>query len=171
MIRGQEDSLEEENGNPLQYSCLKNPIDREAWWAIAQRVTKSQTRAHMDTHILTNYFPLLMLSVTERDTLDLPNTNVNLPFLVLVLNFYFINLGALLLYPSGFVSVASWLLYWLSHQGSPKNPGVGSLSLLQRIVPTQELNRGLLHCRRILYLLSYQGSPTFWKMNHFIIVN
>ena len=30
---GQEDSLEEENGNPLQYSCLKNPMDREAWWA------------------------------------------------------------------------------------------------------------------------------------------
>ena len=39
----------------------------------------------------------------------------------------------------------------------PKNTGVGSLSLLQRIFLTQELNRGLLHCRRILYQLSYQG--------------
>ena len=43
--------------------------------------------------------------------------------------------------------------------GKPKNTGVGSLSLLQRIVLTQESNQGLLHCRRILYQLSYQGSP------------
>ena len=44
-------------------------------------------------------------------------------------------------------------------QGKPKNSGVGSLFLLQGIFPTQELNWGLLHCRRILYQLSYQGSP------------
>ena len=44
-------------------------------------------------------------------------------------------------------------------QGKPKNTGVGSLSLLQWIFPTQESNRGLLHCRWILYQLSYQGSP------------
>ena len=43
--------------------------------------------------------------------------------------------------------------------GKPKNTGMGSLSLLQGIFPTQESNRGLLHCRRILYQLSYQGSP------------
>ena len=35
---------------------------------------------------------------------------------------------------------------------------MGSLSLLQWIVPTQGLNWGLLHCRWILYQLSYQGS-------------
>ena len=40
-----------------------------------------------------------------------------------------------------------------------KNTGVGSLSLLQRIFPTQKSNQDLLHCRQILYLLSYQGSP------------
>ena len=39
----------------------------------------------------------------------------------------------------------------------PKNTGVGSLSLLQGIFPTQESNWGLLHCRRILYQLSYEG--------------
>ena len=44
-------------------------------------------------------------------------------------------------------------------QGKPNNTGVGSLSLLQRIFPTQESNWGLLHCRWILYQLSYQGSP------------
>ena len=34
----------EGNGNPLQYSCLENPMDRGAWWATVYRVTKSQTR-------------------------------------------------------------------------------------------------------------------------------
>ena len=43
--------------------------------------------------------------------------------------------------------------------GKPMNTGVGSLSLLQGIFPTQESNQGLLHCRQILYQLSYQGSP------------
>ena len=42
--------------------------------------------------------------------------------------------------------------------GKPKSTGVGSLSLLQRIFPSQESKRGLLHCRQILYQLSYQGS-------------
>ena len=36
---------------------------------------------------------------------------------------------------------------------------MGSLSLLQWIFPIQESNQGFLHCRRILYQLSYQGSP------------
>ena len=43
--------------------------------------------------------------------------------------------------------------------GKPKNTGVGGLSLLQGIFLTQESNQGLLHCRQILYQLSYQGSP------------
>ena len=43
--------------------------------------------------------------------------------------------------------------------GKPKNTGVGSVSLLQGIFLTQELNWGLLHSRRILYQLSYQRSP------------
>ena len=42
--------------------------------------------------------------------------------------------------------------------GKPKNTGVGSLSLFQQILPTQESNRGLLHCRQILYQLSYQDA-------------
>ena len=43
-------------------------------------------------------------------------------------------------------------------QGKPKNTGVGSRSLRQRIFLTQESNHGPLHCRQILYQLSYQGS-------------
>ena len=42
-----------------------------------------------------------------------------------------------------------------------QNTGVGSLSLLQGIFPTQGSNPGLLHCRQILYHLSHQGSPLF----------
>ena len=47
--------------------------------------------------------------------------------------------------------------------GKPKNTGVGSLSLLQGIFLTWELNQGLLHCRQIFYQLSHQGSLNmFW---------
>ena len=42
-----------------------------------------------------------------------------------------------------------------------QNTGVGSRSLLQGIFSTQESNPGLLYCRRILYQLSRQGSPTY----------
>ena len=41
-----------------------------------------------------------------------------------------------------------------------QNTGVGSLSLLQGIFPTQGSSPGLPHCRRILYLLSHKGSPS-----------
>ena len=40
-----------------------------------------------------------------------------------------------------------------------QNTGVGSLSLLQWIFPTQGLNPGLPHCRQILYQLNHKGSP------------
>ena len=41
---GQEESPGGGNGNPLQYSCLENPMDRRAWWATVHGVAKSQTR-------------------------------------------------------------------------------------------------------------------------------
>ena len=34
------------NSNPLPYSCLRNPIDRGAWWATVLRVTESDTAEH-----------------------------------------------------------------------------------------------------------------------------
>ena len=39
---GQEDSPGEGNGNPLQYSCLENPMDRGAWWAPVHGVANSR---------------------------------------------------------------------------------------------------------------------------------
>ena len=41
----------EGHGNPLQYSCLENPMDRGAWQATVHRVTKSQTQLkRLSTH-------------------------------------------------------------------------------------------------------------------------
>ena len=54
------------------------------------------------------------------------------------------------------LSMPSRLLFPWNFPG--KNTGVDCHSLLQGIFPTQGLNLGLLHCRQILYHLSYQGS-------------
>ena len=56
-------------------------------------------------------------------------------------------------------------------QGKPKNTGVGSLSLLQWIFSTQELNWELLHCGQILYQLSYQESPIYSHIHTLILYN
>ena len=37
------------HGNPLQYSCLENPVDRGAWWATVHGVAQSQTRLSLHT--------------------------------------------------------------------------------------------------------------------------
>ena len=42
-IPGSGRSPEARSGNPLQYSCLENPMDGEAWWATAHGVAKSRT--------------------------------------------------------------------------------------------------------------------------------
>ena len=47
---------------------------------------------------------------------------------------------------------------------------MSSLSLLQRIFTTQKLNRGLLHCRRILYHLSYKGSPRWSILKQYLLI-
>ena len=43
-MRVQSLGQEGENGNPLQYSCLENPMDKGAWWAAVHSVAKSQTQ-------------------------------------------------------------------------------------------------------------------------------
>ena len=54
---GQEISPREGNGNPLQDSCLDNPMDREARWVTAQGITRSQTRPNIHSH--TCHFSIL----------------------------------------------------------------------------------------------------------------
>ena len=43
LIPGSGRSPKVRNGNPLQYFCLGNPMDRKAWWATVHEVAKSQT--------------------------------------------------------------------------------------------------------------------------------
>ena len=45
------------NGNPLQYPCLENPMDRGAWWATVHRVTKSRTR--LSDFTFTFFYPYI----------------------------------------------------------------------------------------------------------------
>ena len=51
------------NGSPLQYSCLRNPVDREAWRATFHGITVSQTQ--LSTHKNSVGFPLLLTQVLE----------------------------------------------------------------------------------------------------------
>ena len=50
LIPGLGRSLGRGHGNPLQYPCLENPMDRGTWWAMVQRVRKSQTLLKWLTH-------------------------------------------------------------------------------------------------------------------------
>ena len=63
------------HGNPLQFSCLENPMDGGAWWATVHGVTKSQTRlkrlyTHTHTHTHTQYWNLSSVG-TVSDTADM----------------------------------------------------------------------------------------------------
>ena len=51
LIPGSGRTPGEGNGNPLQYSCLENPMDGGAWRAIIHRVAKSQTQLSTNTYI------------------------------------------------------------------------------------------------------------------------
>ena len=54
----------EGNGNPLQYSCLENPMDRGAWWATVHGVTESWTR-------LSDFSSLHFITYTEENSATL----------------------------------------------------------------------------------------------------
>ena len=48
------------NGNPFQYSCLENSMDRGAWWATVHGITKNGTQLSMQVHeLLIKVFPSL----------------------------------------------------------------------------------------------------------------
>ena len=55
----------EGHGNPFQYSCLENPMDRGTWWATVHRVTKNQTQPEqLRMHNL--YYQYLFYKVALR---------------------------------------------------------------------------------------------------------
>ena len=52
------------HGNPLQYLCLENPMDRRTWQATVHRVSKSRTRLkQLSTHVLQNFINGIVLLV------------------------------------------------------------------------------------------------------------
>ena len=55
-IPGSGRSPREGNGNPLQYSCLKNPIDRGAWWATVHGVPKSPTPLPLPPSLIASHW-------------------------------------------------------------------------------------------------------------------
>ena len=68
-------SAGEGNNNPLQYSCLENPMDRGAWWAKVHGVTKSRTRLRDFTFTFRNilvYFHLWSKTVHLPFTVQSP---------------------------------------------------------------------------------------------------
>ena len=119
-------------------------MDRGAWWDAVHGVAQSQTRLKRlsSTSSIRLLSPWGFFRLEYWSALpclspgDLPNPGIK---------------------PRSPTLQADSLL--AETPGKPKNTGVGSLSLLQGIFPTQELNWGLLHCRPILYQLSYEGSP------------
>ena len=65
------------HGNPLQYSCLKNHVDRGAWQAIVHRVAKGQTRLkQLNTHTHTHIHTHIFINFTKARTMPAVYTTV-----------------------------------------------------------------------------------------------
>ena len=136
LILGLGRSPGEGNGNPLQYSCQDNPMDRGAWRAIVHRVAKGLTwQSHWTCTLVVQFYKF---------------TKKSFNCTIVIGESY---------------AIWKWKslsCVWLcdSPWNSPgQNTGVGSLFVLPGIFLIQGLNLGLPHCRWILYQLSHQGSP------------
>ena len=126
----------EGHGDPIQYSCLENPMDRRAWWATVHGIMKSWTRLKW----------LSIMQQLSQEKLRFLDYSV-----VLVTQ-----LCPTLVVWRG-LEPAKLLFPW----NSPgQNTGVRCHFLLQGIFPRERLNPGLLHGRQILYQLSHQGIPS-----------
>ena len=161
------------DSTPLQYSCLENPMDGGAWLAAVHGVAQSRTRLKrlssssklLSCSLLFCFCFVFLCSMCSLFPFSL--------FTVCFLSVFmpFPSPGDL---PKAGLEPRSPTLQADSlpaePQEKPKNTGVGNLFLRQQSFPTQELNWGLLHCRQILYQLSYQGSPfIIFFLNAFMI--
>ena len=63
LIAGSGRSPGEGNGNPLQYSCLENPMERGAWWATVHGVTESDRIQHTHRSIVWIHHTLCISSL------------------------------------------------------------------------------------------------------------
>ena len=94
LIPGSGRSPGEGNGNRLQYSCLENPMDREAWWATVHGVAKSRTRRSD----FTSFLPSLQSHLTSGIYWRLQLCTLRLMFLFSCFSFYFVEIFNQILY-------------------------------------------------------------------------
>ena len=82
LIPGSGRSSGEGNGNPLQYSCLENPVDRGAWWATVHGVTKVKTRLS-NWHFWTVVLEKTLESPLDSEEIKGVNLKGNKPWIVI----------------------------------------------------------------------------------------
>ena len=126
------------HSNPLEYSCLENPMDKGACWATFHGVATSWTR----------------LKQLSKHVQHLIQLKFDIKIRILILGCVLVAQLSDSLQPRG-LQPTRFLCSWNS---SGKNTGVGCLSFLQGIFPNWYQYSGLLHCRQILYHLSHQGN-------------
>ena len=122
--------LGEGNGTPLQYSCLENPMNGGAWWAVVHGVAKSWAR--LSDFTFTFHFHALEKEMATQSSVlawKIPGTGS----------------GWAVVYG---VAQSRTRLNCLSSLA--KNNGMGCHLLLQGTFPTQRSNLYLLYCRQIL---------------------
>ena len=74
------DSIWGECGNPLQYSCLENPMDRGALWATVHRVARSQTQLKwLSMHTTSPHIKKKILAIQKPVTLCWNQTDISFP--------------------------------------------------------------------------------------------
>ena len=83
------------NGNPLQYSCLENPIDSGTWQATVRRVAESQTLlstwAHMHMHVCMSNLICQFIPVSAAPHVNTSILYISVSFLILELRFWFLH--------------------------------------------------------------------------------
>ena len=82
------------NSNPLQYSCLENPMDRGAWWATVHGFTKSWTRLSYACMHRTYSVPGVLRQIMVREVVRFSKQNISIGCQVkfkLQINKYFFN--------------------------------------------------------------------------------
>ena len=147
------------SGNPLQYSCLENPTDRGAWWAIVHRVAKSWTWLKELSH-----------THTIGSTVE-PQCVLTLMLVLVFILLYHTWLQSLLkffshlIYLTSFYTFLKWKWKSLSHvllcnPMSYTVHGILQARILKWVAfPNPGIKLRFMHCREILYQLSHKGSP------------
>ena len=160
----------EGQGNPLQCSCLENPTDRGNWWIQILLTHKTKFLQCIiywyQSTFFSSFFEIILqlwqvkvtqLCPTLCDPMDYTVRGILQARILEWVAFPF-SRGSSQPRDQTQVSRIAGRFFTSWATGKSKNTGVGSVSLLQWIIPTQELDWGFLHCRRILYQLSDLGS-------------